>query len=251
MGRLRSATGGAFRRSFILTSLVCLLSPALLAQIKGVAASVTSPNFGGHGNRTGMPASVTSLGPNGFRNNQTFPNACCVNPLFPSQPFPSQDFGRHRHSPFFRGGFPVYGVPYMPVIIEQPAIGGNVDDTMEREEYLGGPTIFDRRGPGTPRRSEPMVSSERREEAQPAAQEQPAPGMEAEPVADQPATLLVFKDGQELEVQNYAIVGDTLYDMTPGHKRRIALAELDLSATAKQNDDRGIDFRLPPNSREN
>lgn len=234
-------------------SLLCLfLSPALLAQINGVAASVTSPNFGGHGNRTGgMPASVTSLGPNGFRNNQTFPNACCVNPLFPSQPFPSPDFGRRRHSPFFRGGFPVYGVPYMPVIIEQPGIGGNVDDTMEREEYLGGPTIFDRRGPGTPRRSEAVVSSERREEAQPALAEPTAPVAEAEPVADQPSTLLVFKDGQEVEVQNYAIVGDTLYDMTPGHKRRIALAELDLDATAKQNDDRGIDFRLPPTPRAN
>ena len=36
-----------------------------------------------------------------------------------------------------------------------------------------------------------------------------------------------------------------LYDLTPGHRAKIALADLDLTATAKQNDDRGIDFQLP------
>jgi hypothetical protein len=56
----------------------------------------------------------------------------------------------------------------------------------------------------------------------------------------------VFKDGQRLDVSNYAIVGNTLYDLTPGHRRKVALGELDLSATAKENDDRGIDFQLPP-----
>ena len=52
-----------------------------------------------------------------------------------------------------------------------------------------------------------------------------------------------------LEVQNYAVIGDQLYDLTPGHRRKIALAELDVIATAKQNDDRGIDFELPISAR--
>ena len=68
-------------------------------------------------------------------------------------------------------------------------------------------------------------------------------------MADQPPTVLVFKDGHQLEVQNYAVIGDQLYDLTPGHRRKIALAELDLIATAKQNDDRGIDFELPISAR--
>jgi len=38
-----------------------------------------------------------------------------------------------------------------------------------------------------------------------------------------------------------------LYDLTPGHRVKIALADLDLTATSKQNDDRGIDFQLPAN----
>lgn len=62
----------------------------------------------------------------------------------------------------------------------------------------------------------------------------------------QPATTLVFKDGHQIEVENYAIVGQTLYDLTPGHPRKVALAGLDLDATQKQNDDRGVVFQLPP-----
>jgi hypothetical protein len=54
-----------------------------------------------------------------------------------------------------------------------------------------------------------------------------------------------------LEVQNYAIVGNMLYDLTPGHHGKIAIADLDVAATAKQNDDRGIDFHVPAGSEAN
>jgi hypothetical protein len=63
--------------------------------------------------------------------------------------------------------------------------------------------------------------------------------------------VLVFKDGHQLEVENYAIVGPTLYDLTEGHPRKVQLADLDLSATLKQNDDRGIDFHLPAGAEAN
>jgi hypothetical protein len=65
------------------------------------------------------------------------------------------------------------------------------------------------------------------------------------PAADQPDTVLVFRDGHSIEVTNYAIVGDTIYDLSQGSRHKIALADLDLNATAKQNDARGLDFRLP------
>ena len=63
--------------------------------------------------------------------------------------------------------------------------------------------------------------------------------------------MLVFKDGHQLEVQNYALIGDMLYDLTPGRHHKIAIADLDLNATTKQNDERGIDFRLPPSPEAN
>ncbi len=69
--------------------------------------------------------------------------------------------------------------------------------------------------------------------------------------SDQPQTVLVFKDGHEVEVANYAIVGSTLYDLSSGHRQKISLSDLDLSATSKQNDDRGIDFQVPTTSQAN
>jgi hypothetical protein len=63
--------------------------------------------------------------------------------------------------------------------------------------------------------------------------------------------VLVFKDGHQLEVANYAIVGSTLYDLTGGRRQKIPLADLDLTATAKQNEDRGVDFRIPGASEAN
>jgi hypothetical protein len=65
------------------------------------------------------------------------------------------------------------------------------------------------------------------------------------PVSDQPETVLVFRDGHSIEVKNYAIVGDTIYDFSQGSRHKIAISDLDLSATEKQNDARGLDFRLP------
>ena len=57
--------------------------------------------------------------------------------------------------------------------------------------------------------------------------------------------MLVFKDGHKSDVVNYAIVGDTLFDFGDGRTRKIRLADLDLPATQKANDDRGVDFQVP------
>lgn len=60
-----------------------------------------------------------------------------------------------------------------------------------------------------------------------------------------PATVLVFRDEHKQEVQNYAIVGQTLWNFAPQHTQKIPLAELDLAATIKANDDNGVTFRVP------
>jgi hypothetical protein len=60
-----------------------------------------------------------------------------------------------------------------------------------------------------------------------------------------PATVLVFRDQHKLEVQNYAIVGQTLWNFAPDHTQKIPLSDIDLPATTKANDARGVDFRLP------
>jgi hypothetical protein len=60
-----------------------------------------------------------------------------------------------------------------------------------------------------------------------------------------PATVLVFRDEHKQEVHNYAIVGQTLWNFSPQHTQKIPLSDLDVPATAKENDERGVDFHVP------
>ena len=60
-----------------------------------------------------------------------------------------------------------------------------------------------------------------------------------------PPTVLVFRDQHQQEIGNYAIVGPTLWNFAPRHTEKIPLAQLDLPATVKANDERGLSFRLP------
>lgn len=203
----------------------------------GVPPSVTSFNFGGQPGFHGVPASVTSLGFGnpGFRLNQ---------PFRPSRGFEfrhQRNFGRSGR--FFGD---IVAVPYAyPMYVMDPG----VDDSMEQEDYRGGPTVFDRRGPGAEyyRPRDRDEEDYRRNPESGSAREMPPieqPRAE-QPVQAQPPTMLVFKDGHESQILNYAIVGDNLYELSGGRSIKIALAELDLSATQKENDQRGVDFRVP------
>jgi hypothetical protein len=60
-----------------------------------------------------------------------------------------------------------------------------------------------------------------------------------------PPTVLVFRDQHKEEVQNYAIVGPTLWNFAAQRTEKIPLTDLDLTATTKANEDRGVTFRLP------
>ena len=256
-----------FRR-FRFTAIAILFSfsvvvPAVHAQHMhqpGVAASVTSHGFGGHfGNAPGVPASVTSHGsfaPDRFAPNRFAPSrpvrgsfGCC-GPVVGRHPGRARF--EHRSRREFFPGTVVYGVPYYPYAYDDwedyadaPSDNQGSYDAQYENQYGGqsdnGPTVFDRSGRG------PEYPAPDRVEEQP-----PAPPSQdntaqsnPEPEPLQPATVLVFKDGHQVEVSNYAIVGDTIFDFTPGHARRVALSELNVQATQKQNDDRGVDFRLP------
>jgi hypothetical protein len=217
------------RASFLFSAaLVILLSgSALQAQIHGVPASVSSFGFGGHfSSAPGVPASVTSLGPRGFSTGPRFFTNCCQNTFLPRN-HQRVIVGQRRH---FRRGFapfvPVYSVPYYPL---------EVGPEYESEDYAAGPTVFDRHGSSAP------YVPPREVEQGPVASRPVAP----EPVTAQPTTVLVFKDGHQAEVRNYAIVSETLFDFSEGRSHKIMLADLDLPATQKANDDRGVDFHVP------
>lgn len=210
------------------------------------AFSPSTSSASAHGVYTGA-SPAGSLGYPGANHSLNHPR-CCVTPKWNGH---GSQNGHNPHHPYVVGE--VYAVPYAVYPLDQSA--EDVDDSGQPPDNAGddapGPTIFDRRGSSLPSSVAEAAYGERMDEAQetevaaesgdPSADSAP----DAAPNSDRPTTLLVFKDGHQLEVRNYAIVGATLFDLTPGRRTRIALADLDLTATGKENDDRGIDFQLP------
>jgi len=60
-----------------------------------------------------------------------------------------------------------------------------------------------------------------------------------------PTTLLVYRDGHQVEVHDYAIQGQILWNFSDQRTRRVPLAQLDLAATQRVNGERGVDFLAP------
>ena len=58
-------------------------------------------------------------------------------------------------------------------------------------------------------------------------------------------TTLIFRDGHRIEIQNYAIVGQTLWVLDEKVSTKINVADLDLDAIQKENRGRGVRFPLP------
>lgn len=62
---------------------------------------------------------------------------------------------------------------------------------------------------------------------------------------DGPNATLVFRDGVQLAVKNYAISGDTIWVLDEHNTQKVPLAKLDLPATQRINEQNGVEFRLP------
>ena len=74
---------------------------------------------------------------------------------------------------------------------------------------------------------------------------QSPPRQESQSVKPPTPTTLVFRDGRTEQVQNYAITGGTIWVLTDQRARRIPLSALDIPATKKANEARGVTFQLP------
>lgn len=117
-------------------------------------------------------------------------------------------------------------------------------------EYQGDEWVRVTNNPGSPA-SAPPAGPMVVERVQPAGRhatirrDQPAA-----PPPELPPAVLVFRDGHQEEVKGYTIMGSTLYTSadywtTGSWTRRILIAQLDISATLKVNQQRGVKFSLP------
>jgi hypothetical protein len=148
----------------------------------------------------------------------------------------------------YRGGY-AYAIPYY-----YP-----VDNSYYGYDYVGaGPDLYSGPpiGPSDPslhmiveqppaKPYESMPEPEAYIPQPPAVPQPTAPAPPPAEVKPGEPTELVFRNGKHQDVTNYAIMGDSLYVFDQARKK-IALADLDIPATIKANDDRGLEFRIPP-----
>jgi len=87
---------------------------------------------------------------------------------------------------------------------------------------------------------------EEREYSQSSPASVPRPPVRAEAKAENDmTTVLVFLDKRIQEVKNYAIANEMVVVLDDHKTKKIPLADVDLAATMKLNDERGVDFEVP------
>ncbi len=218
---------------------LALLGMLLLAPISPAQTNGAAPFALGHA------ASAASTSPS--HNARTSASSGGTSSAHPPRSTNSSPNNTHSHP--YPGGFYFPYVYPFPVPYSADVLDNGASDDND-PNYQGGPTVFDRRGDGPYSYIPPGYESPLEPKSE-AAQTVYASTADSDPDPPTDPTILVFRDGHQLEVDNYAIVSQTLYDLTPGHPRKIALADLDLPATQKQNDDRGITFELPSSTQAN
>ena len=202
------------------------------AQVHGVPPSVTSIQFHVPPFLPNIMPSVTSLGPSPFTNR--------AGPIPSPFGVPRSIYGHGIYAHAHRNGYGSYGsggyvFPYFVPFYDTSA------------DYDPGPYLYS--GPPAEQTLHIVVDTPPApREADRDDNDPPAPAAlkpkhehDASPVDP---TVLVFRDGHKLEVTNYAIMGQTLY-VFDTRTQKIALSDLDVPATIKANDDRGVEFQLP------
>jgi len=247
-------------RSFaaILLTIFLTASFTATAQIRGVSA-MSMQRMGGGGMRGGAASGIHIGGAPGSVSATVPPGIHIGTTQFP--PFSNRNFRFHH---FRRRGF--YGYPYYYAYgygpygygygcdygngygsdygcdyADYPGYTGYIPGTFETyspapygaypQQYAPAPNYYVPRNPPPPPPNEPQPES-----YQPPRNRQNS--QEAE------FTVLVFRDGHRQEVANYAIMGSTLFVLS-GPRARIPMAELDVPATERVNQNRGIEFSVP------
>ena len=249
--------------SFLIFALALQVAVAQQVEPHGPAASVLSPTSPGvaHGTPSSILSPTPRIGPNG----RIVVNQRHFHVRFGD---PRIRHGRHEFVPvpIFIPTYPIDGnyayVDSDAAASEQTAGADAVvassapDSEALREAYLRGARDALAQQADSRYGEHYLDSRERAQSKSPASGSQPPAAKEsasesedgsagAAAASDSPATVFIFKDGRKLETQNYAIVGQTLYDFSNNGMKKIKLDELDLNATRKANDELGISVKLP------
>lgn len=199
-------------------------SPGIDGRPRGVAASVTAPDF---------TKTLTSQGPPGsFAGHHHHRSAPVVAvPYYGYYAVPYYDYSAYDQSQAQPSPDEQQASQPQVIAATEEATGNGQGDSRYGEHS------FD---PVESTRESDMRNSDRIAQAQ-AQSAPPATTQDQEP-----PTTLVYRDGHKTEVRNYAIVGSNLIDLTKSPiMKKIPLSSLDLEATRRENEENGVDFHLP------
>jgi hypothetical protein len=197
-----------------------------------------SGGFGGHAGFSGGHAMVGGRG--SMMSAHGFPGVQRGGVNFVMGGFGSRGFG-YRRGRFSRGWpYGYYGYPYYG--------WGYGDDSYSSDSYQNYPVYDYSSADAENDRQQAAIDRlegevDRLRQEREARQDQSSNA--STPKAALPPTELVFRDKHTEEVQNYAIVGQTFWILNAEKARKIPIAQLDIPATQKANEDRGVDFQLP------
>ena len=232
-----------------------LLATPVCPQLRGGYVSAGArPGFAAHGPVAARPAVGTRGAINQGRIFTSFPGAGFDwnfrRPFFP---------GRfHHHRTFFPFnswwgygswggyyGYPVYGGYAYPLYSDRSSYDAQSSyEQSYQQSYQLQQQVNELSNEVAQLRGE-QEAFLARPPAPPPPSSAPAPRV-PEKSAPTPPTTLVFRDGRTELVENYGIVGRTLWIFSEKRARRVPLADLDIAATQKANDERGVDFAVPP-----
>jgi len=244
------------RRLLAIAAFALLLAVPLWAQHGGGHASGGHGGaFAGHGGFSGHAGgghaiggghSSPSMGARGFSRGGSFHQPSFNRPSFRQPGFSSRNF--HHRGPRIRTfgfgncfgcrrwgyGYPWYGAYYDPYWWWDS--GSSYDEDREREieqaNEMNSRSLEEQRM--RDQQDQDLYAPRDAQPRETASTEVPGP-----------ATVLVFRDQHKQEIQNYAIVGRTLWHFAPQRTEKISLSQLDIPATTRANDERGVDFKVP------
>ena len=221
----------------LIATLALLIAPA--------SAQMRSAGRGGMGGRGGGSARHGFMGAQG--RHFTGPAWSRFSPGFGSRfgrGF-DRDFRHHRH--FFRGrfgyaywGYPLYWGNYDPWFADY-SVDYNPSNNAYDSALYDQQAVIEQRLDRLEDRIDRLL--DRLQAAPPA----PAPSQSAATMKTEPASAatLVFRDGHTEQIENYAVVGHTLWIFNEQRARKVPLADINIGATEQTNQQRGIDLHLP------
>jgi hypothetical protein len=245
------------RRSILIATFCSLLAlPAGWSQIRGgMRPAPPARSFGVTHAYRGRPAIVTAprAVPVGAYHHG-FHGCLHCGHRYPHPGFSRWWLGGYGYPYYYGYGYGYAGYSYYPPLIWDTSSYSSDDQTAYQQETL---RQIDDLSQQVQQLRQELEAAPNQLAAQPHLQQAPAASeparvspssrgeAESQPARSDLATVLVFHDQHIQEVKNYAIIDRTLVVVANQRTRKIPLADLDLVATTKLNEERGVEFQVP------